>query len=336
MGVDLIKRAPVTGRKVPPLSRPERILLSTVSAGGAGVGGLGLAVSFGSVSRAAERWGFTEPWMLPTGIDVAIPVFTAANLLLIRMNMPLAWVRWVPWALTLVTCYLNVSAGQNMAAKAAHGTMPLLWVVLSEVAAHVYATRIGAVTGTRMEKIRRSRWLLAFPSTFALWRRMTLWEITSYREALEVEKRRQLVRADLWEEHGRRWRSKADRRTRVLLKLGELAPADAMPSAPDTRCVSDPTAESNREQAASRTARPRRTPRRRKGSKVLRLTFAEQLANARVVTAAWTVEQLKAEPIRNAVGCGQERSRQLRDALKNERAELPSDSATAELETAAS
>ncbi|WP_079148732.1 DUF2637 domain-containing protein [Streptomyces agglomeratus] len=212
---------------VPALAKAERVLLGAVAVTAAGVGVLGLASSFDAVSAAAARWDFGTPWMLPIGIDVAIPVFTAANLLLIRMNMPLAWVRFVPWALTLVTCWLNVAAGHSLSAKLAHGTMPLLWVVLSEIAAHVYAVRIGAVTGRRMEKIRRSRWLLAFPSTFALWRRMTLWEITSYGEALERERERQLARADLRQTHGRRWRSKTPRRTRVLLKLGELTPAVA-------------------------------------------------------------------------------------------------------------
>ncbi|MFF4524187.1 DUF2637 domain-containing protein [Streptomyces bluensis] len=209
---------------VPPLSRPEKALLGAAAGLGVGVGGIGLASSFGTVSAAGARWGFSVPQMLPIGIDTAIPVFTLVNLMLIRMDMPLAWVRWVPWGLTGVTCWLNVAAGHSLSAKIAHGTMPLLWVVLSEVAAHVYAVRIGAVTGRRLEKIRRSRWLLAFPSTFALWRRMTLWEITSYADALDCERQRLLTRAELREEYGRGWRWKAPRRTRVLHKLGELTP----------------------------------------------------------------------------------------------------------------
>lgn len=210
---------------VPPLTRPEMGLAGLGALAAAGVGALGLISSFDAVSAAALRWGFGEPWMLPVGIDVAIPVFTVANLLLIRMDMALAWVRFVPWALTLITCGLNIAAGQSLSAKVAHGTMPLLWVVFSEIGAHIYAVRIGAATGRRMEKIRFSRWLLAFPSTFALWRRMTLWEVTSYSEALKREKERQLARADLREQYGRKWRSKTPRRERVMLRMGDLAPA---------------------------------------------------------------------------------------------------------------
>ncbi|MDI5971885.1 DUF2637 domain-containing protein [Streptomyces sp. SL13] len=219
---------------VPQLGKGETWLLYVVAALAVGVGGLGLASSFQTVTAAGARWGFSTPQILPIGIDTAIPVFTAVRLLLIRMDMPLAWVRWIPWGLTLVTCWLNVAAGHSLSAKVAHGTMPLLWVGLSEVAAHVYASRIGAVTGRRMESIRKSRWLLAFPSTFALWRRMTLWEITSYHDALNRERERQLARADLREEHGWRWRSKTPRRHRVLLRLGELTPADTTPPALET------------------------------------------------------------------------------------------------------
>jgi hypothetical protein len=176
---------------VPPLAKPETALAGLGALAAAGVGALGLIASFDAVSAAAARWGFGAPWMLPVGIDVAIPVFTVANLLLIRMDMALAWVRFVPWTLTLVTCGLNVAAGHSLWAQVAHGTMPLLWVVFSEIGAQVYAVRIGAATGRRMEKVRFSRWMLAPVSTFGLWRRMTLWEITSYSEALKRERERQ-------------------------------------------------------------------------------------------------------------------------------------------------
>ncbi|MFF4228004.1 DUF2637 domain-containing protein [Streptomyces sp. NPDC001820] len=298
--------------EVPPLAKPELWLLGTVAVLAAGVGGLGLASSFEAVSTAGARWGFAYPWMLPVGIDVAIPVFTAAFLLLIRTDMPLGWVRFVPWALTGVTCWLNIAAGHSVSAKLAHGTMPLLWVVLSEVAAHVYAVRIGAVTGRRMERIRRSRWLLAPASTFALWRRMTLWEITSYADALERERERQLARAELRERHGRRWRSKTPRPERVLLKLGELSPASAdlapaPPKAPvpPTDAAPKPLRKRN---AKAKAPKGQRTP-------------AQLLAEARTATAEWADDVINAEAIRTTLHCSAANSRVLRDALLSERSD---------------
>ncbi|WP_432193902.1 DUF2637 domain-containing protein [Streptomyces sp. bgisy027] len=304
--------APASG--VPPLTRPEMGLAGVGALAAAGVGALGLISSFDAVSAAALRWGFHAPWMLPVGIDVAIPVFTVANLLLIRMDMALAWVRFVPWALTLITCGLNIAAGQGMWAKVAHGTMPLLWVVFSEIGAHIYAVRIGAATGRRMEKIRVSRWLLAFPSTFALWRRMTLWEVTSYSEALAREKERQLARADLRERYGRKWRSKTPRRERVMLRMGDLAPATEQetPAPPPVENPPAPLVD----------AKPR--PRRRapaKGKAKTQRTFEELLTEARAATAQWTEAELTADRLRTTLHVSQANARTLRDALKSERAD---------------
>ncbi|MFJ8553812.1 DUF2637 domain-containing protein [Streptomyces sp. NPDC093676] len=298
---------------VPPLTRPEMGLAGVGAVSAAGVGALGLISSFDAVSLAAARWGFGEPWMLPVGIDTAIPVFTVANLLLIRMDMALAWVRFVPWTLTLVTCGLNVAAGHGMWAKVAHGTMPLLWVVFSEIGAHIYAVRIGAATGRRMEKIRFSRWLLAPLSTFALWRRMTLWEVTSYSTALGMERERLLARADLHERYGRGWRRKTPRRERVMLRMGELAPATG-----PALVESDPAPEPVQapEAAAPRPARKR--PAKAKPAAPQR-TAADLLSEARTVTAEWTDDAVNAEALRKALRCGSASARQVRDALLSER-----------------
>ena len=307
---------------VPPLTRPEMGLAGFGALAAAGVGALGLISSFDAVSDAAAGWGFSEAWMVPVGMDVAIPVFSVANLLLIRMDMPLAWVRFVPWVLTLVTCGLNVSAGHGLWAKVAHGTMPLLWVVFSEIGAHIYASRIGAVTGRRMDKIRASRWLLAFPSTFALWRRMTLWEVTSYADALTRERERLLARAELREQYGRKWRWRTPRRERVLLKLGELNPAaEQEPPAPEPDKAPDPEPSGAPETELKPKAQ--RPPRRPVKVKQPKRSPEEILAEAREVTTAWPDAALTADGIRTAVRVSQATARTLRDTLKAERAAQP-------------
>ncbi|MEV8318880.1 DUF2637 domain-containing protein [Streptomyces sp. NPDC059900] len=304
---------------IPPLTRPELGLAGVGAAAAAGVGSLGFLASFDAVSSAALRWGFAEPWMLPVGIDVAIPVFTVANLLLIRMDMGLAWVRFVPWLLTLVTCGLNIAAGQGMWAKLAHGTMPLLWVVFSEIGAHIYAVRIGAVTGRRMDKIRWTRWLLAPWPTFTLWRRMTLWEITSYVDALTRERQRQLARADLREQHGRKWRSKTPRRARVLLKLGDLTPG-AEPVVEQPEQHQEPEQETP---AAAPAPRKQAAPRRRPTKAPARRTLDELTVEARKLTTSWADADINAEALRKGLRCGAKQARQVRDVLTAERADRP-------------
>ncbi|MGR4884017.1 DUF2637 domain-containing protein [Streptomyces sp. LARHCF249] len=214
---------PVGG--VPPLSGQELVLVVGIVLAAAVVSTLGLLSSYTALEAKAAGWGWEWPWLLPVGIDVAIPAFTGANLVLIRMGMELRWIRWVPRALTAVTVYLNWSASHSASGRLGHAALTLLWVVFSEIASHVYATRIGAVTGkVRMETVRRSRWVLAPIPTARLRRRMILWEITSYEEALTRLQQETWLRARLREEFGLLWRWKAPLEQRMALKLGS-APA---------------------------------------------------------------------------------------------------------------
>ncbi|MGW8387083.1 DUF2637 domain-containing protein [Streptomyces albidoflavus] len=223
---------PPTG--VPPLNGSERLAVVVAVLVGIAVGALGFYASFDGVSQKAAEWGFDKPWVLPAAIDTAIPFFSMAHLLLIRVGMPLAWVRLVPWGLSLVTCALNVAVGESLWSKVAHGSMSLLWVGVSEVAAHTYATRIGAVTGRRkrLDKVRLSRWFLDPLATASLWRRMKLWELSSYDQVIKLEQERLVYQASLRARFGRSWRRKAPvqallplRLARHGVPLAETAPA---------------------------------------------------------------------------------------------------------------
>ncbi|MFD3621509.1 DUF2637 domain-containing protein [Streptomyces sp. NPDC058676] len=210
---------------VPPLSGQELVLVVGIVLAAAVVSTLGLLSSYTALETKAAGWGWEWPWLLPVGIDVAIPAFTGANLVLIRMGMELRWIRWVPRALTAVTVYLNWNASDSTSGRLGHAALTLLWVVFSEIASHVYATRIGAVTGKkRMETVRRSRWILAPIPTARLRRRMILWEITSYEEALTRLQEQTYLRAQLKEMYGWLWRWKAPLDQRMALKL-DTAPA---------------------------------------------------------------------------------------------------------------
>ncbi|MBG0814171.1 DUF2637 domain-containing protein [Planomonospora sp. ID82291] len=205
-----------------------------VTTGAVGVLGLlGFVNSFDGVADAAAPTFGALAWTVPLGIDLGIAVFSALDIVLARLDMRVRWLRFIPWALTGATIYLNISpyldtpTGVNWFGIVSHALLPMLWVVAVEVGAHVLRKRAGLANPERMERIRASRWLLATPSTFALWRRMVLWEVRSYPVALEREKERVLARTDLQDRYGRLWRFKATRRERALYRLGELAPADA-------------------------------------------------------------------------------------------------------------
>lgn len=191
---------------------------------------IGMYVSFETVYEYVHPWFHDTAWAVPVAIDMAILVFSAADLLLSYWRMAKPSMRLIPWGFTAATIWLNWQAGGPVPIRIAHAAMPALWVLFCEYARHVLAARVGLVNGARMEKVRRSRWLLAPLSTARLRRRMILWEITSYRRALQLEAERHAELARMEMTYGRRWRRQAPAHERMALRLAAVAPAELLPS----------------------------------------------------------------------------------------------------------
>ena len=203
------------------------------------LGLLGFVNSFAAVADAARPSFGRLAWSVPIGIDLGIAIFAALDIVLARLDMRVRWLRFIPWALTAATVYLNVAQEATVFGRIAHAVLPALWVVAVEIAAHVVKVRAGIHAGTRMDGIRTSRWILAPWPTLKLWRRMVLWEIRSYPDALARERARVLALTDLQDTYGRwAWRRRAPRRVRALYRLGDLTSADGGPAAEVTAAPS--------------------------------------------------------------------------------------------------
>jgi hypothetical protein len=208
------------------LSEGEYTSVATVAALVAVLGLLGFVNSFAAVMVAAAPSFGRLAFTVPLGIDLGIAIFAALDIVLARLDMRVRWLRLIPWTLTAATVYLNVASEHTAFGRIAHAVLPGLWVAAVEVGAHVVRIRAGIEAGTRMESIRPSRWVLAPWPTLKLWRRMVLWEIRSYPDALMRERARVLALTDLQDTYGRwAWRRNAPRRVRALYRLGELTPA---------------------------------------------------------------------------------------------------------------
>ncbi|GAA1727972.1 DUF2637 domain-containing protein [Nonomuraea bangladeshensis] len=217
-----------------PLSEGERTLISVTAAAVGVLGLIGFIISFATVMEAAKPTFGPLAFMLPLGVDLGIAVFSALDIVLARLDMRVRWLRFIPWTLTAATVYLNIAAyadapgGPDWFAVVAHAILPGLWVVAVEIGTHAVRKRAHlASPSRRLDSIRVSRWLLSPLPTFALWRRMVLWEVRSYPEALHRERERILAKTDLQDRYGRLWQFKATRRERAMYKLGELAPVGA-------------------------------------------------------------------------------------------------------------
>jgi hypothetical protein len=279
------------------------------------LGLIGLVNSFHSVAVAAESSFGQLAFTVPLAIDIGILVFSALDLVLAKLDMRIAWLRLLPWSLVAVTIYLNAEAESTWFGRVAHAVLPGLWVVAVEVGTYAVRRWVGLSSPSRMDRIRVSRWLLAPVPTLGLWRRMVLWEVRSYPDALARERDRLLAKTRLQDTYGRfSWRWRAPRRDRALYRLGELAPTTQQEqvTAPSEAPRSESTGTAGRKARAGRTASGRKPGAKAAARKLL----ADYVAEARAawgpgteVTPAW---------VRSVTDCARGTSKGVADALRAE------------------
>ncbi len=227
------------------------------------IAGLGFAVSYHSVQTlaATKEWHFGNfSYLVPIIMDAGIVVLLALDVVLTYLRMPFPLLRQGAWVLTLATIAANASsAWPHPVPVLVHGLAPGLFILVVEASRHAIERLANIKAGKHMEGVRAIRWLLSPVPTFRLWRRMKLWEITSYDVIVDMEQNRLVYRQILRNEYGRSWRRKAPVEALLPLKLASLgrplpeliAPQTALiarhtrPAAPVEEPVSLPAAESD-------------------------------------------------------------------------------------------
>ncbi|MBT2446024.1 DUF2637 domain-containing protein [Streptomyces sp. ISL-43] len=215
------------------LTRTHRILIGVVVAGAVVIAGIGFAGSYSAVRALAMQKGFGSfSLVFPIGIDAGICVLLALDLLLTWIRIPFPLLRQTAWLLTAATIAFNgAAAWPDPLGVGMHAVIPILFVVTVEAARHAVG-RIADITADRhMEGVRITRWLLSPVPTFKLWRRMKLWELRSYEQAVGMEQDRLIYQARLQARYGRFWRRKAPvgalmplRLARIGVPLAQTAP----------------------------------------------------------------------------------------------------------------
>ncbi|WP_443066976.1 DUF2637 domain-containing protein [Streptomyces sp. NBC_01261] len=198
------------------------------------IAGIGFAGSYAAVRELALKKGFgTFAYVFPIGIDAGICVLLALDLLLTWIRIPFPLLRQTAWLLTAATIAFNgAAAWPDPLGVGMHAVIPILFVVSVEAARHAIG-RIADITADKhMEGVRLTRWLLSPIPTFLLWRRMKLWELRSYEQAIKREQDRLVYQARLHTRYGHAWRHKAPvesimplRLTRYGVPLAQTAPS---------------------------------------------------------------------------------------------------------------
>ncbi|MCY0945621.1 DUF2637 domain-containing protein [Streptomyces antarcticus] len=206
------------------LTRTHRILIGVVVAGAVVIAGIGFAGSYAAVRALALQKGFGNfSLVFPIGIDAGICVLLSLDLLLTWIRIPFPLLRQTAWLLTVATIAFNgAAAWPDPLGVGMHAVIPILFVVTVEAARHAVG-RIADITVDRhMEGVRITRWLLSPIPTFKLWRRMKLWELRSYEQAVGMEQDRLIYQARLQARYGRAWRRKAPVEALMPLRLARI------------------------------------------------------------------------------------------------------------------
>jgi Protein of unknown function (DUF2637) len=253
---------------------------------GLGLAAYSAAASYESVSGLAVTHHVPLPRLNPLGIDGGLFGVIVISVALIWMGVRIPWLRATARLFAVGTVAANAAAGwPDPVSVGLRVAAPVLFVVLMETVSAVLLHRGGEAEG-----IPLSRWLLDFRGTARLWRRMKLWRIRDYAQAVDVELSRLDAIEKLAEKFGPAWEEKVPGNVAWMLRAG-VRMDDAL------KRVAELTAEP---QGELRTVASGVTPAKRsrvtKGAKSTPRTGRQVRVPADVDTQAEALKILDAEP----------------------------------------
>ncbi|TCO45874.1 DUF2637 domain-containing protein [Actinocrispum wychmicini] len=185
------------------------------------VAGYGLAGSYVTVSELAARRGVPLAGWVPAGIDGGLIAVVVLDLVLAWIGVPVGWLRQLVRVLSVGTIAANAAGGwPDWIAVGLHSAAPLMLLAIVEAGRAVLLRRMGRANNTLRDSIPLVRWVLAPWRTWLLWRRMVLWQLTSYRQAVDTELELRRAMALLRTRYGRRWRRQVPADVVWMLRTG--------------------------------------------------------------------------------------------------------------------
>ncbi|MGW0188176.1 DUF2637 domain-containing protein [Streptomyces sp. NPDC003362] len=176
--------------------------------GGAILAAIGFAGSYKALQGLGEAKGFGQfSYVFPVGLDAGIIVLLALDLLLIRRRTPWPVLRLLAHTFTVGTVVFNAASGgkpirEDLVGAGMHAVIPLMFIASVEAGRRLVIRITALEDGRQTEGVPLKRWLLAPSATFALWRRMKLWAVATYAEAVDLDKELRVYRVMLEREYG--------------------------------------------------------------------------------------------------------------------------------------
>jgi len=189
-------------------------------AGSAVLAAIGFTGSYTALEHLGLHHGFGWfSYAFPVGVDAGIGVLLALDLHLIRRRTPWPVLRLLAHLLTAATIAFNASSAAkgDVVGAAMHGVLPLLFVASVEAWRRLVVKAADLEAGRESAGVPLHRWLLAPAPSWRMYRRMRLYGISSYPQAVAMEKERTVYRTMLERKHGD-WR-KAPSEARLPLTM---------------------------------------------------------------------------------------------------------------------
>ncbi|TSB32377.1 DUF2637 domain-containing protein [Streptomyces benahoarensis] len=171
--------------------------------GGCTMGGIGFYLSFGNLSRAGHTlFGFSvhDGQAFAVGVDVAIVSCLVLDLFMACIRTSWPQLRILAHGMTVASVYFNArsfgSITEHWDKALAHGLMPILFVIGVEGGRRILVHQ-AALPGDH-DVIPVRRWLLAFSSTWAIYRVMKIWGLPY---SVVVARQRERAIFDAWTEY---------------------------------------------------------------------------------------------------------------------------------------
>ncbi|WP_331718198.1 DUF2637 domain-containing protein (plasmid) [Streptomyces virginiae] len=184
--------------------RTKNTLITFGVAGSVLIGVIGFLLSFDNLTAAGVKWGFGDraSWFA-VGVDASILTFLVVDLILVIFDVRFGLPRFLAHAMTGATVFFNATAHghplDHPVRSLAHGLMPVFFVAGIEAGRRLLIKQAALERGRAYDPIPVHRWALAPWATYKLWRRMKLWEMRSYVQAISVERDRAIY--DVWLKH---------------------------------------------------------------------------------------------------------------------------------------
>ena len=180
------------------------------------------AGSYDSLWHLAQAHGVPLPRLNPVGLDGGLVGVILLSVGLTWAGHPIGWLRQAARLFAFGTVAANAAAGwPDPVGVFLRIFAPLLLVLISEAVHSVLLAR----SGEHRDPIPFMRWVLAPPSTFRLWRRMVLWRVHSYAEAVEMElSRLRAIQALTAHYKGKDWHQAAPQDVVWMLRRGVKMP----------------------------------------------------------------------------------------------------------------